>query len=155
MPAMPSCHASFPRLRAAGLLVLLAFAAGCEPFDHEKGDPPFPWLSGSAPAASSGSKAQSSSIVGTWKLVGKDGSAWYGHFAADGSWKITDDAKGAAHRVHGTYTCDGRKFSGPMVNPNVGNGKIEGTISGKSMSMDFVEYWHDPAKHVPYTGTKL
>jgi hypothetical protein len=42
-----------------------------------------------------------------------------------------------------------------MVNPGVGNGKIEGTFEDNSMTMDFIEYWHTPAKHVPYTGSKI
>ena len=150
--------APLPRLRAAGLSLLLAFAAGCEPFDHGHGDLSFlrsSPASSSAPAASSKTASQPASIVGSWKLVANDGSAWYAHFAADGSWKISDDREGNARRVYGTYSCDGKKFSGPMVNPHVGDGKIEGTIDGNAMSMDFVEYWHSPAKHVPYAGTKL
>ena len=131
----------FRRLAAACLL-LAAFAAGC---GHDSGgddDGDAPWTPDSA-------------IVGSWRLSAEDGSAWYAHFGEDGNWKITDDLEGTARRVHGTYTFDGTRFSGPMVNPRVGEGRIEGTVEGGTMTMDFIEYWHDPAKHVPYTGTKV
>lgn len=130
----------FRRLAAACLL-LAAFAAGCG-HDSSDGGDDAPWSPDSA-------------IVGSWRLVAGDGSAWYAHFAEDGNWKITDDLEGTARRVHGTYTFDGTRFSGPMVNPRVGEGKIEGSVDGDAMTMDFIEYWHDPAKHVPYTGTKV
>ena len=28
-------------------------------------------------------------------------------------------------------------------------------LDGSVLSLDFVEFWHTPAKHVPYTGTKI
>ena len=42
-----------------------------------------------------------------------------------------------------------------MVNPGTGTGEIVATLSGDTLSLDFVEYWHNPYKHVPYTGAKI
>lgn len=129
------------RLAAAVSALLFAFAMGCGDSIHDD--------------EKQSSSDTSSDIVGSWRLVAESGSAWYAHFDKDGNWKITDDEAGTARRVYGTYTCNGNSFSGPMINPHVGTGKIEGTFEDGSMTMDFVEYWHTPAKHVPYTGTKL
>jgi hypothetical protein len=133
-------------LWAAGALLVLALSAGCE---HDKPG------GGNGGGGTAGGGAGGTSITGSWKLVSDGGSAWYAHFSGDGTWKITDDAAGNARRVYGTYSCSGNRFSGPMVNPGVGEGKIEGTWEDGEMTMDFVEYWHTPAKHVPYTGTKM
>ena len=32
--------------------------------------------------------------------------------------------------------------------------EISATLDGASLSLDFVEYWHDPHKHILYNGTK-
>lgn len=128
------------------------------------------WHSSSNSSSSSSSSSNSSSssgssssttnttsnadFVGTWSL--SDGTTtWYIHFASDNTWKITDDQEGAVRRVYGTYTTDGNKFSGPMLNPHVGTGSISGKIDGDLISLDFVEDWHTPSKHVAYTGEKL
>lgn len=146
---------------AAALLALALFSA-C---DDDK-DGALRWHSSSSSSSSSTSSSSSSTssststttsnanIVGTWSLSNGP-NTWYIHFASDKTWKITDDRQGTARRVYGTYTTDGNKFSGPMVNPGVGTGNISGTIDGDLISLDFVEYWHTPAKHVPYTGEKL
>ena len=42
-----------------------------------------------------------------------------------------------------------------MVNPGIGTGEIVAVLEGATLSLDFVEFWHSPAKHVPYTGTKI
>ncbi|MBR6020953.1 MAG: hypothetical protein IK066_00880 [Kiritimatiellae bacterium] len=150
-PLRPSVRLS---LFAAASLLLFAFASGCEhdPVGERNGSSS---SSSESSASASSAAVSSSAIVGSWRLVSGDGAAWYAHFDENGNWKITDDAEGTARRVYGTYTFDGTKFSGPMVNPHVGEGKIEGTLEDGSMTLDFVEYWHTPAKHVPYSGTKL
>lgn len=97
-----------------------------------------------------------SAFVGTWALNGADGKlAWYILFKADNSWLISDTADGSARRVFGTYVVKGNVASGPMVNPGTGEGEITATLSGATLSLDFVEFWHSPPKHIPYTGTKL
>lgn len=134
------------------ILHLIALAAtailicGCE----DDKDPPS-WQN---LAPSSSSKSVSGSIVGTWELS-DGGTPWYAHFASDGTWKITDDKGGSKLRVYGSYSTSGNSFKGSMLNPGVGDGEINGTISGKTMSMDFVEHWHTPYKHVAFTGPKL
>ncbi|HPT15982.1 MAG TPA: hypothetical protein PK388_01730 [Kiritimatiellia bacterium] len=97
----------------------------------------------------------SSKFVGTWALTQGGGVSWYLIFNADGSWLISDTADGSARRVYGTYVVDGNVASGPMVNPGTGEGEIIATLDGNVLSLDFVEFWHNPYKHVPYTGTKI
>lgn len=146
----------FFRFFASAALLLFALAAGCEHESRSKDATPARSSTDATPAAAAPTTAASSSeLVGSWKLVSQDGSVWYAHFASNGSWKITDDAAGNALRVYGTYECSGNQYTGPMVNPHVGEGKIEGSFADGALTMDFVEYWHTPAKHVPYTGTKL
>lgn len=99
--------------------------------------------------------ADGSSIIGTWSLTDSAGFTWYIHFGADGSWRITDDEAGNERRVFGSYTTSGDSFSGDMRNPGVGTGRISGSTSGTSISLDFVEYWHTPEKHVAYSGDKI
>ena len=95
-------------------------------------------------------------FVGTWALSQGGGTAWYILFNENGSWVISDTADGSAVRVFGTYTVSGDTASGPMTNPGVGTGEIEATLTGDTtLSLDFVEFWHSPPKHVPYNGTKL
>ena len=96
-----------------------------------------------------------SDFVGTWALTQGAGTSWYLIFNDDGSWLISDTADGSAQRVYGTYTVDGNTASGPMVNPGTGEGEIVATLDGDVLTLDFVEYWHDPYKHVAYTGTKI
>ena len=57
--------------------------------------------------------------------------------------------------MFGTYVVEGNVAAGPMVNPGTGEGEIVATLSGATLNLDFVEFWHSPPKHVPYTGTKL
>jgi hypothetical protein len=136
---------------AAALLALALFSA-C---DDDK-DGALRWHSGgtSSDSSSSSSTEIDNAFVGTWSL--SDGTiTWYIHFSKNASWFISDDQEGSASRVHGTYTTDGNAFSGSMVNPGVGTGSISGTIDGDLISLDFVEDWHTPSKHVAYTGEKL
>ena len=101
------------------------------------------------------SAGDNSKFVGTWALTQGGGISWYLIFNDDGSWFISDTADGSAQRVYGTYTVDGNTAAGPMVNPGVGTGEIVATLSGDTLALDFVEYWQNPYKHVPYTGTKI
>ncbi len=94
-------------------------------------------------------------IVGKWVLSTSGQSPWYIHFNSDGTWRITDDSAGTALRVYGNYSTSGDLFSGNMTNPGVGTGEIKGSISGSAITLDFIEHWHTPYKHVPYSGSKL
>ena len=121
-------------------LVIPLGLAGCSDSDDGDGD-------------SGGS--DNSKFVGTWALSQGGGTLWYIIFNSDNSWLISDTADGSARRVYGTYTVDGNTAAGPMVNPGTGTGEIVATLSGDTMNLDFVEYWHSPYKHVPYTGVKM
>lgn len=103
----------------------------------------------------SNASASSASLVGTWSLTDASGFTWFIHFGPDGNWKITNDQNGAERRVYGSYTSSGNSFSGSMKNPGVGDGRISGSFSNSEMTLDFVEYWHSPEKHVAYSGAKL
>jgi hypothetical protein len=127
-------------------LLVLALLPAC---DDDK-DGALRWHSND----SSSSSKTNNDLLGTWSL--SDGSStWYIHFSDNATWYISDDQEGSASRVHGTYTFDGNHFSGPMVNPGVGTGSIAGNIDGDLISLDFVEDWHLPSKHVAYTGERL
>ena len=95
-------------------------------------------------------------FVGTWALrQGRGDVERYLLFKADSSWLISDTADGSAQRVYGTYVVEGNVAAGPMVNPGTGEGEIVAELNGATLSLDFVEYWHDPHKHVAYLGEKL
>lgn len=115
--------------------------------------------SSSSSSSSLGTPSQSAvtnAIVGSWSLTENNTTnVWYVHFYKDLNWKITDDAAGFAKRVHGTYTISNNVFQGPMVNPGVGEGKIQGSIVDGSMDFTFIEYWHTPNKTIKYTGYKI
>ncbi len=129
-------------LLALSLICTLAAGTGCEDKKYvKKGE-------------KSGENTENSGLVGTWSLSGPE-NVVFAHFAADGTWKITDDQAASSVRVYGTYNVDGDVFTGTMTNPGVGEGEIAGTFSGSSLSMDFVESWNSPVKHVPYTGSKM
>ena len=99
--------------------------------------------------------SDNSKFTGTWALSQGAGTLWYLIFNDDGSWLISDTADGSALRVFGTYSVDGNTAEGPMTNPGVGEGEIIAVLDGATLSLDFVEFWHSPPKHVPYVGTKL
>ena len=97
-----------------------------------------------------------SQFVGTWALRQGTGKVeWYILFKADNSWLISDTANGSARRVYGTYAVEGNVAAGPMVNPGVGEGEIVAALKNEILSLDFVEFWHDPYKHVAYVGTRI
>lgn len=98
----------------------------------------------------------SSAFVGTWALRQGTGNVeWYVLFKADNSWLISDTSDGSAQRVYGTYVVEDNQAAGPMINPGTGEGEIVATLDGEALALDFVEYWHDPYKHVLYNGTRI
>lgn len=109
--------------------------------------------------SSSDNGPEGSAFVGSWALY--DGSAvqgtpaWYVHFRADGTFNITMNANGTGQKVLGTWTESDGQLVGPFTNPNVGEGRVEATITNGVMHLDFIEYWHTPHKVLPFTGTKI
>lgn len=99
------------------------------------------------------------SVTGTWALfsgaAGEGSPAWYIHFNNDSTYFISDNQDGSGVRVRGTYDQSGSSVTGPFTNPGVGNGRIEATVNGSSINLNFIEYWHTPNKVVPYAGTKI
>ena len=148
---MPKFHHFFPTVFLALLLPLAL--AGCgeggpDGAPHDEGE--------SANDETETVAGDNGSFVGTWALRQGSGAVeWYILFKADNSWLISDTADGSARRVYGTYVVEGDQAAGPMVNPGTGEGEIVATLDGASLSLDFVEYWHDPHKHVLYNGTKM
>ena len=143
------------RTVAVALLTMsVALFIGCESSDSSENVWNGESSSSEQNTGNAASNENNKAIAGTWALTDANNATWYIHFNLDGSWKITDDAAGIEYRVSGTYEFDGIDFKGPMVNPNVGEGRIEGQINGDVITLDFVEYWHTPHKVVPYTGVK-
>ncbi len=96
----------------------------------------------------------SGDIVGSWDLTATDGSKFYIHFASNGSFEITDDSAGNVKHITGNYTASGDSFKGNMNNPGVGTGEINGTVSGNTLSLNFIEHWHTPYKTIVFSGVK-
>ena len=122
------------RLMGAAVLAAVAvmFVSGCDNGSSKK---------------SGGSSGGVNSVVGSWS-IGDSGGATIWTFNADGTF-----SSGA---IGGKFSQDGDHVTGTFTNGSVGDGVIDATLSadGKSMQMDFIEYWHTPAKHNPLTGTK-
>lgn len=97
-------------------------------------------------------------FVGTWRVTKHDASGAtvsYYVFNADGTFRKNLAAEPVDGQVHlqGTYTVDGGALHGDFTNPGVGTGEIVATINADgTMTMDFIEHWHTPYKHVPSTG---
>jgi hypothetical protein len=101
-----------------------------------------------------------SAFVGSWALCegdNPDGAvAWYVHFNANKTFTISNNADKSGERVSGTYTVsNNNSLVGPFTNPGVGDGRVECSLSNGVLTMDFIEYWHEPNKHMPYAGKKI
>ena len=131
------------------LLLLVLFLVGCE--DKETRS----WYAPPDTSTPSREPAKSApGLIGTWELT-NGATTWYMHFLKDGTWRITDDRAGTKDHVYGTYTADDSSFQGDMTEPGVGTGSISGYYNGRSLSLDFVQNWNSPPKHVSYSGKKL
>ena len=97
----------------------------------------------------------SNDFVGGWKLTGDDSSVWYLYVYSDSTCRLCDTATESSPHLTGTYTVSGSNLKGALKNPGVGDAEIIATLSSGTMSLDFIEHWHDPYKHIAYTGTKL
>jgi hypothetical protein len=95
-----------------------------------------------------------SDINGTWALYSGSTIAYYIHFS-NGTYYMSQNADGTAVDVtDGTYTITDGFITGPFVNPGVGDGRIDATVTDGVMALDFVEYWGS-GKTYSFTGTKI
>ena len=102
------------------------------------------------------------SVVGVWgvregsSVTPETATTWW-EFRSDGTYTYYNDAGLTSEHLSGTYVQDGNRFYGPFVNPGVGNGDIDGTLSddGQTFQMNFIEHWHSPSKVVPQAGVRL
>lgn len=106
-----------------------------------------------------GDGGSSGGFVGTWALYAGGAAqgtpTWYAHFKSDSTFFISNNRDGSGVRVTGTYSVSGGRLTGPFKNPGTGEGRVEATISGGVMNLQFIEYWHTPNKVIPYTGKKV
>jgi hypothetical protein len=95
-------------------------------------------------------------FVGTWEIYDQTAGAaarpFYIHFS-DSTFFFSQDADTTGDGD--PYTISGGVLTGNFTSPGVGDGAIECTIEDGVLILDFIEYWHSPANHVPYRGTKL
>jgi hypothetical protein len=103
-------------------------------------------------------EGDSSGFVGHWVILDQTfagAQPWYVHFRDDGTWNFSDNADGSEPSGTYGYTIEGSTLVGPFENPGVGEGRIEATVDGDRIRIDFIEYWHTPHKVVPYAGTRM
>lgn len=101
-----------------------------------------------------------SDFLGTWQIVdqsaGADNRPWYVVFQDDGTWYFSDAPdSGPDESGVKNYVVDGGILIGAFTNPNVGDGRIEASVTGNNLSLSFIEYWSTPEKIIPYAGTRL
>lgn len=97
-----------------------------------------------------------SEFVGSWVLSDSAGTVTFYLYIESNNTFVGADVPDKS-RVHfsGTWSVTNGTFRGPFTNPGVGNGDLVCTIANGVMTVDFIEHWHSPDKHVPYTGRKF
>ncbi|MBI5582519.1 MAG: hypothetical protein HY892_01725 [Deltaproteobacteria bacterium] len=95
-------------------------------------------------------------VVGSWVMTDvKTGiSDFFLHTAPEGSLAINDFPNDNPH-IFGTWSIVADTFEGPFENPGVGTGVLVGTIVDGVFTLDFIEFWHDPPKHIFYKASRL
>lgn len=105
----------------------------------------------STPTTNAGSE-----FVGTWVLSDSGGTiAFYLYIESNNTFVGADVPDKTRDHFSGTWSVSNGTFRGPFTNPGVGTGDLVCTIANGVMTVDFIEHWHTPDKHVPYTGRKL
>jgi hypothetical protein len=96
-------------------------------------------------------------FVGSWTVLDATGApTGFLVIESNNNFAWFDHQGDATPHFFGTGSVTNGTFIGPFTNPGVGDGELDCTIAASgSMNIDFVEFWHDPPKHVPYTATKL
>ncbi len=93
-------------------------------------------------------------FVGSWKVTG-EADAWL-YIDSNNSFVWADVPDKNHPHFSGSGSVTNGTFKGPFTNPGVGSGDLVCTIAANGvMTIDFVEHWNTPDKHVPYTATKL
>lgn len=94
-------------------------------------------------------------FIGSWAVSDATGAIYYLFIESNNTFVWYDNLGGPAH-FSGTWSFTGDTLIGPFTIPLVGDGELVCTIAANgSMNIDFIEYWHSPPKHVPYTATKF
>ncbi len=128
-----------------GLFLLIVFLglAGCS-------------SSGSSSSGGDGSTpaVAANPFVGSWKVTG-EADAWL-YIDSNNTFVWADVPDKNRPHFSGTWSVTNGTFKGPFINPGVGSGDLVITIGPNGvMTIDFVEHWHTPDKHVPFSATKL
>ena len=111
----------------------------------------------SSSGSSSGGGDSSTStnpFVGSWKVTGEV-DAWL-YIDSNNTFVWADVPDKNRPHFSGRWSVTNGTFTGPFINPGVGAGDLVGTIAANGvMTIDFVEHWHTPDKHLSFTATKL
>jgi hypothetical protein len=111
---------------------------------------------GNDESADPGDIAFRDNFSGIWLITKEDTSSlWI--FFEDGRFekKRAGQPLNSTNHFSGTYSINEGFLSGSFTNPGVGDGEIEGTLSEDDLFiMNFIEYWHSPAKVVPCVGVR-
>lgn len=96
-------------------------------------------------------------FIGSWAVSDADGTILgYLYIEPDHTFVWADFPDKTNPHFSGAWSITGETLLGPFTNPGVGDGELVCTIAPSGiMNIDFIEYWHSPAKHVPYTATKF
>jgi hypothetical protein len=96
-------------------------------------------------------------FVGSWTVSDATGAtAGYLYIRSDNTFSWLDHPNDPSPHFSGTGSVTNGTFTGPFTNGTVGDGELVCTIAANgSMNIDFIEFWHSPPKHVPYTATKF
>ena len=129
-------------------LIIGSMIAGCNGSDDNND---------SAPAAAANSESK---FVGSWALHNGNSSSGpitsYLHFETNKSYVMSDGPDKNHPHVTGTWSVTGDTLNGPGNNPGVGSCEVVCTVDGNSViHVDFIEHWHSPYKHIPFSGSKV
>jgi hypothetical protein len=114
---------------------------------------------GNSTAAATTAAATGSEFVGAWSM--SEGSnpngtiSFYLYIESNNTFVICDNPDKTRPHMSGTWSVRNGTLNGPFTNPGVGAGEIVCTINNGIMSMDFIEHWHDPFKHLAFSCRKL
>jgi hypothetical protein len=111
--------------------------------------------SGSSSGGDSSTPAVSTNpFVGSWKVTGEV-DAWL-YIDSNNTFVWADVPDKNRPHFSGRWSVTNGTLTGPFINPGVGAGDLICTIGANGvMTIDFVEHWNTPDKHLAFTATKL